>query len=131
MTLADVVARVREALAASAGGPRRPAVVAHDIWLASGLETVLPETVLMCVQRSSAIDVLRDRGIEVFCLSEHVPAVGVEGKSSADRLIADWNRARPELDVNLHRRVPPGVEDLPGPHGGDLAAHSSSFARSK
>jgi hypothetical protein len=84
MTLADVVAGAREALAASGGGPRRPAVVAHDIWLASGLETVLPETVLMCVQRSSAIDVLRDQGIEVFCLSEHVPPAEVEGRSSAD-----------------------------------------------
>ncbi len=86
MNLAVAVSRAREALAASAGGPRRPAVVAHDIWLASGLETVLPETVLMCVQRSSAVDVLRNRGIEVFCLSEHMPPAEVEGKSSAHLL---------------------------------------------
>jgi biotin carboxylase len=84
VNLADAVARAREALAGSAGGPRRPAVVAHDIWLASGLETVLPETVLMCVQRGAAVDVLRDRGIEVFCLAEHVPPAEVEGRSSAD-----------------------------------------------
>jgi ATP-grasp domain len=45
---------------------------------------VLPETVIMCVQRSSAVDVLRQRGIEVFCLSEHVPADEVAGRSSAD-----------------------------------------------
>jgi hypothetical protein len=62
----------------------RPAVVAHDVWLASGLETMLPETVIMCVQRSSAVDVLRQRGIEVFCLSEHVPAEAVAGRSSVD-----------------------------------------------
>jgi hypothetical protein len=62
----------------------RPAVVAHDIWLASGLETMLPETVLMCVQRSSAVDVLRERGIDLFCLSEHVSAEEVAGRSSAD-----------------------------------------------
>jgi predicted ATP-grasp superfamily ATP-dependent carboligase len=62
----------------------RPAVVAHDLWLASGLEAMLPETVLMCVQRSSAVDVLRQRGIDVFCLSEHVPADQVAGRSSAD-----------------------------------------------
>ena len=36
-----------------------------------------------------------------------------------------------ELDVDLDRRVTPRVEDLPSPYGGDLAAHSSSFARSK
>jgi hypothetical protein len=62
----------------------RPAVVAHDPWLASGLETLLPETVIMCIQRSSAVDVLRQRGIDVFCLSEHVPADEVVGRSSAD-----------------------------------------------
>jgi hypothetical protein len=62
----------------------RPAVVAHDLWLASGLETMLPETVVMCVQRSSAVDVLRQRGIEVFCLSEHVSSEEVAGRSSAD-----------------------------------------------
>src|SRR3982074_2590381 len=62
----------------------RPAVVAHDIWLASGLETMLPEAVLMCVQRSSAVDVLRQRGIEVFCLSEHLAPDQVAGRSSAD-----------------------------------------------
>ena len=75
----------RQALSDVGGrGPHRPAVVAHDLWLASGLETVLPETVVMCLQRSSAVDDLRDRGIEVFCLSEHVPPADVAGRSSAD-----------------------------------------------
>jgi hypothetical protein len=79
------VEAARGALESSDGRPAyRPAVVAHDLWLASGLETVLPETVIMCVQRSSAVDVLRQRGIEVFCLSEHVPADEVAGRSSAD-----------------------------------------------
>jgi hypothetical protein len=64
----------------------RPAIVAHDIWLASGLETVLPETVLLCLARSSAIDVLRERGIDVFCLSEEIGAQAVAGMSSADLL---------------------------------------------
>ena len=85
MNSAQAVEAARLALG-SIDGRRayRPAVVAHDIWLASGLETVLPETVLMCVQRSSAIDVLRERGIEVFCLSEHVSKEEVAGRSSAD-----------------------------------------------
>jgi hypothetical protein len=79
------VLAARQALSDVGGrGPHRPAVVAHDIWLASGLETVLPETVVMCLQRSSAVDDLRDRGIEVFCLSEHVPPADVAGRSSAD-----------------------------------------------
>jgi biotin carboxylase len=59
-------------------------MVAHDIWLASGLEAVLPETVLMCIQSASAIDLLRDRGVEIFCLSEHVAPADVAGRSSAD-----------------------------------------------
>ena len=75
----------RRALADGGGrGSHRPAVVAHDIWLASGLETVLPETVLICLQRSSAVDELRDRGIEVFCLSEHTNPADVAAGSSAD-----------------------------------------------
>ena len=63
---------------------RRPAVAAHDAWLASGLETVLPGTVLMCIQRSSAIDTLRSRGVDVFCLSEHRGPQAVAGASSVD-----------------------------------------------
>jgi hypothetical protein len=78
------VAAARRALSSIDARAYRPAVAAHDIWLASGLETMLPETVLMCVQRSSAVDVLRLRGIDVFCLSEHVSAEEVAGRSSAD-----------------------------------------------
>src|ERR1700737_2668687 len=85
LNLAQAVEAARAALESIDGRPAfRPAVVAHDAWLASGLETMLPETVIMCVQRSSAVDVLRQRGIEVFCLSEHVPADEVAGRSSAD-----------------------------------------------
>ncbi len=77
----------RQALGDMGGrGRHRPAVVAHDIWLASGLETVLPETVLICLQRSSAVDELRDRGVEVFCLSEHAAPADVAGGSSAGLL---------------------------------------------
>jgi hypothetical protein len=62
----------------------RPAVAAHDIWIASGLECLLPETALLCVQRSDAIDVLRARGVDVFCLAEHADPASLAGASSAD-----------------------------------------------
>jgi hypothetical protein len=68
-------------------------MVAHDIWGASGLEVVLPETVLLCLQRSDAIDVLRDRGIEVFCLAEQVGPEAVAGGSSLDVLAHPATRA--------------------------------------
>src|ERR1700682_6582278 len=85
LNLAQAVEAARAALESIDGRPAfRPAVVAHDTWLASGLETMLPETVVMCVQRSSAVDVLRQRGIEIFCLSEHVSSEEVAGRSSAD-----------------------------------------------
>jgi hypothetical protein len=87
VNLEQAVAAARQALGSmDTRRTFRPAVVAHDIWLASGLETMLPETVLMCVQRSSAVDVLRQRGIDVFCLSEHVSAEEVAGRSSAELL---------------------------------------------
>ena len=64
-----------------------------------------------------------------------IPVPQLDGLETAgrgtrrDRSAAD--RARPELDVDLDGRVSPRVEDLPRMHGGDLAAHRSSFARSK
>jgi hypothetical protein len=73
------VARARDAL-----GDSTPAVVAHDVWWALGLELLLPETVLFCVQRSGAVDLLRQRGVEVFCLSEHVRDPRVAYMSAVD-----------------------------------------------
>jgi len=57
------------------------------------LEQALPETVLLCLQRSTAIDVLRRHGVEVFCLAEHVPPDQVAGKSSLDLLRHPATRA--------------------------------------
>jgi threonine synthase len=62
----------------------RPAVAAHDLWIASGLERVLPETALLCIQRCDAVDVLRARGVEVFCLAEHADPETLSGASTAD-----------------------------------------------
>jgi hypothetical protein len=90
MKLQEGVDRTR-ALLRRAG--RRPAVVGHDVWIASGLEQALPETVLMCLQGSPAIEVLRARGIEVFCLTEHAPPEEVAGKSSLDLLQHPATRA--------------------------------------
>ncbi|MHB8507577.1 MAG: ATP-grasp domain-containing protein [Candidatus Dormibacteria bacterium] len=70
--------------ARAALGGRRPAVAAHDAWLASGLELLLPETVVMCIQRCASIDLLRARGIEVFCLAEHAPHEEVAGMATTD-----------------------------------------------
>jgi hypothetical protein len=73
------VVQARDAL-----GQSRPAVVAHDVWWALGLERLLPETVLFCVQRSGAVERLRQRGVEVFCLSEHVSDPRVAYMSAVD-----------------------------------------------
>ena len=62
----------------------RPAVVAHEAWWAYGLELLLPETVLLCAQRSSIIDALRARGVDVFCLSEHVEPAEAEAASAVE-----------------------------------------------
>ncbi|MEA2646652.1 MAG: hypothetical protein QOE92_1735 [Chloroflexota bacterium] len=74
-----MVATARQLLAGA-----RPAVVAHDAWSAYGLELVLPETAILCVQASTVVDLLRDRGVAVFCLSEHVPAELVAGASAVE-----------------------------------------------
>ena len=81
-----VTAAVEVARSLLRAAGRRPAVVGHDLWGASGLEVVLPETVLLCLQRCDAIDVLRARGIEVFCLCEHVDPAQLAGGSSLDLL---------------------------------------------
>jgi hypothetical protein len=81
--LDEAVASARRLLARTG---RRPAVVAHDLWIASGLETALPETVLICLQRCSAADGLRQRGVEVFCLSEQVGSAATAGLSSLELL---------------------------------------------
>lgn len=122
MRLDAAVPAARQALADLGGrGPHRPAVVAHDIWLASGLETVLPETVLICLQRSSAVDELRDRGIEVFCLSEHAALHDVAGGSSAELLghpatIDFCRRVGPLVMMTFKpsERFEAAVDNLPG-----------------
>ena len=73
------VATARDAL-----GGARPAVVAHEAWWAYGLDLLLPETVLLCAQRCSIIDLLRGRGTEVFCLSEHVAPEEAAAASAVD-----------------------------------------------
>ena len=62
----------------------RPAVAGHDLWTVSGIERALPEAALLCVQRCDAIDVLRARGVDVFCLAEHADPATLSGASSAD-----------------------------------------------
>jgi hypothetical protein len=64
----------------------RPVVVAHDIWLAGGLQRALPQTALACISGCDAIDVLRAQGTEVFCLSEHAGPPATTGMSSVDLL---------------------------------------------
>jgi hypothetical protein len=79
----------RAVTAARAGLRERgltPAIVTHDLALALGLELLLPETVILCIQRSTAVDHVRESGITVFCLSEHVPPAEVAGLSSSQLL---------------------------------------------
>jgi hypothetical protein len=64
----------------------RPVVVAHDIWLAGGLQRALPATALVCISGCDAIDVLRSRGTEVFCLSDEIGADSTSGMSSLELL---------------------------------------------
>ena len=73
------VATARDAL-----GGARPAIVAHEVWWAYGLDLLMPETVLLCAQRCSIIDQLRGRGTEVFCLSEHVAPEEAAAASAVD-----------------------------------------------
>ena len=81
--LAPAVAAARAALARER---RRPVVVAHDVWLASGLQRALPETALVCVSSSDAVDVLRARGSDIFCLADEIGPVATEGMSSLELL---------------------------------------------
>ena len=100
MSLAAAVAAARAALS---GAGLRPAVAAHDAWIASGLESVLPETALFCLQRSTAIDVMRARGVEVFCLSEHTDRDRVAGTSTVDLM------AHPAAQAFCRQNGPFGV----------------------
>jgi len=96
--MSALVEAVRAALRASG---RRPAVAAHDAWGASGLELALPETALLCLQRSGVVDVLRSRGVDVFCLSEEAGPDAVAGASTLELLQHEatraWCAARPPL----------------------------------
>ena len=110
----------------------RPVVVAHDAWLAAGLQRALPQTVLACISASDAVDVLRSRGTEVFCLSEQVGAAAIAGMSSLDLLQHPatrqfFARLGPTAVVAFKpsERIAEAVEAL----GGRLLAAPSSAAR--
>jgi hypothetical protein len=110
----------------------RPVVVAHDIWLAAGLQRALPETALVCISGCDAIDVLRGRGTEVFCLSEEIGAEATVGMSSLE-LLQHPATARffgalgpaAVLSFKPSERIAHAVDAL----GGHLVAASSSAAR--
>lgn len=110
----------------------RPVVVAHDIWLAAGLQRALPRTALACISASDGIDVLRAGGTEVFCLSEHTGPEATSLMSSLDLLqhpatAAFFARLGPTavLAVKPSERISEAVEAL----GGRLIAAPSSAAR--
>lgn len=110
----------------------RPVVVAHDIWLAGGLQRALPQTALACISACDAIDVLRAQGTEVFCLSEHAGPQATTGMSSLDLLrhpaTAEFFQALGPTAVLAFKpseRIAEAVEEL----GGQLLAAPSSSAR--
>lgn len=110
----------------------RPVVVAHDIWLAAGLQRALPQTALACISASDAVAALRERGTEVFCLSEEVGAEATAGMSSLDLLRHEKTRGffsslgrTAVLAFKPSERIAEAVEAL----GGRLLAAPSSAAR--
>jgi hypothetical protein len=110
----------------------RPVVVAHDIWLAAGLQRALPQTALACISVSDGIDVLRAQGAEVFCLSEQTGPDATAGMSSLDLLqhpatAAFFRRLGPTavLAFKPSERISAAVASL----GGRLLAAPSSAAR--
>ncbi|GAC1332450.1 MAG: hypothetical protein NVSMB17_11570 [Candidatus Dormibacteria bacterium] len=110
----------------------RPVVVAHDIWLAAGLQMALPETVLVCISASEAVGVLRQRGTEVFCLSEVIGAAATAGMSSLELLQHEATREyfsglgpTAVLSFKPSERIATAVADL----GGELLAAPTSAAR--
>ena len=110
----------------------RPVVVAHDAWLAAGLQRALPETALACISASDAVDVLRSRGTEVFCLSDAVGPHATAGMSSLDLLrhpatAAFFAGLGPTAVIAFKpsERIQQAVEAL----GGRLLAAPSSAAR--
>jgi hypothetical protein len=127
--LAEAVAAARRALDRRG---QRPAVVAHDVWLAAGLAAALPETALVCISASDTIDVYRDRGIEIFCLSEQVGGHATAGMSSLELLQHPATRAFFErlgptavLAFKPSERIAAAVGDL----GGELLSAPASAAR--
>ena len=112
----------------------RPAVVAHDVWSASGLELALPETALLCVSRSTAVDLLRARGVDVFCLSEHVPAELVAGASAVEifehpaaRRFTAGTGPLAVIGLKPNERLRAGVERA----GGRLLGSAAAFAAAR
>ncbi len=110
----------------------RPVVAAHDIWLAAGLQRALPGTALACISSSDAVDVLRGRGTEVFCLSEHSGPEATAGMSSLDLLrhpaTGEFFRSlgpTAVLSFKPSERIAEAVTAL----GGRLLAAPSSAAR--
>lgn len=110
----------------------RPVVVAHDTWLAAGLQRALPGTALACIAASDAVEVLRQRGTDVFCLSEAIGPDATAGMSSLDLLrhpataafFADLGPTA-VLAFKPSERIQAAVEAL----GGRLLAAPSSAAR--
>ena len=110
----------------------RPVVVAHDLWLASGLQRALPQTALACISASDGIEVLRAQGTDVFCLSEQVGAEATRGMSSLDLLRHPATAGffaglgpTAVLAFKPSERIEAAVTDL----GGRLLASPSSAAR--
>lgn len=123
---------VDAARAALARDRRRPVVVAHDTWLASGLQRALPETALVCIAASDAVEVLRRGGTEVFCLSEAIGGPATAGMSSLELLqhpatAAFFASLGPTavLSFKPSERIATAVDGL----GGELLAAPSSAAR--
>ncbi|MGI8608168.1 MAG: ATP-grasp domain-containing protein [Candidatus Dormibacteria bacterium] len=110
----------------------RPVVVAHDIWLAAGLQGALPETALACISASDAIDTLRQRGTEVFCLSEEIGATAAAAMSSLDLLRHDTAKkffATLGPTAVIAFKPSERIEEAVGALGGRLLAAPSSAAR--
>ncbi|MFN2464961.1 MAG: ATP-grasp domain-containing protein [Candidatus Dormibacteria bacterium] len=110
----------------------RPVVVAHDIWLAAGLQRALPSTALACISACDAVRVLRARGTDVFCLSEQIGPEVTAGMSSLDLLqhpetAAFFRRLGPTavLSFKPSERIGTAITAL----GGRLLSAPSSAAR--
>ena len=110
----------------------RPVVVAHDIWLAAGLQRALPSTALACISASDAVAAHRARGTEVFCLAEEIGPAATAGMSSLDLVRHEatagfFARLGPNAVIAFKpsERIAEAVTAL----GGRLLAAPSSAAR--